>query len=172
MIADVERPVPLHFSYTLVPLTETLQDLLSTNRAPVYIVHFTQAAALERAQALSSLTVASRAERDQIAEVIADFRFSPGFGRTLSRLVRHGIGVHHAGMLPKYRRLVEKLAQSGLLKVICGTDTLGVGINVPIRTVLDDRVVQVRRPPHPAVVGPGVPPDRRPRRPGRLRRRR
>jgi superfamily II RNA helicase len=136
VIANVERPVPLHFSYTQVPLTETLQDLLTTDRAPVYIVHFTQASALERAQALSSLTVASRAERDQIAEVIADFRFSPGFGRTLSRLVRHGIGVHHAGMLPKYRRLVEKLAQSGLLKVICGTDTLGVGINVPIRTVL------------------------------------
>src|SRR6476620_11820052 len=136
VIANVERPVPLHFSYTLVPLTETLQDLLATNRAPVYIVHFTQASALERAQALSSLTVASRADRDQIAEVIADFRFSPGFGRTLSRLVRHGIGVHHAGMLPKYRRLVEKLAQSGLLKVICGVDTLGVGINVPIRTVL------------------------------------
>ncbi|MEP6560360.1 MAG: DUF3516 domain-containing protein [Nakamurella sp.] len=136
VIANVERPVPLHFSYTVVPLTETLQDLLATNRAPVYIVHFTQAAALERAQALSSIPVASRAERDQIAEVIADFRFSPGFGRTLSRLVRHGIGVHHAGMLPKYRRLVEKLAQSGLLKVICGTDTLGVGINVPIRTVL------------------------------------
>ncbi len=136
VIANVKRPVPLHFSYTLVPLTETLQDLLATQRAPVYIVHFTQAAALERAQALSSLAVATRAERDQIAEVIADFRFSPGFGRTLSRLVRHGIGVHHAGMLPKYRRLVEKLAQSGLLKVICGTDTLGVGINVPIRTVL------------------------------------
>ncbi|MFN8200566.1 MAG: DUF3516 domain-containing protein [Nakamurella multipartita] len=136
VITDVPRPVPLHFSYTLVPLTETLQDLLETQRAPVYIVHFTQAAALERAQALSSIAVATRAERDEIAEVIGEFRFSPGFGRTLSRLVRHGIGVHHAGMLPKYRRLVEKLAQSGLLKVICGTDTLGVGINVPIRTVL------------------------------------
>ena len=44
--------------------------------------------------------------------------------------------MHHAGMLPKYRRLVETLAQAGLLRVICGTDTLGVGINVPIRTVL------------------------------------
>ncbi|HEY5880676.1 MAG TPA: DUF3516 domain-containing protein [Nakamurella sp.] len=136
IITDVPRPVPLHYSYTLVPLTETLQDLLETQRAPVYIVHFTQAAALERAQALSSIAVATRAERDEIADVIGEFRFSPGFGRTLSRLVRHGIGVHHAGMLPKYRRLVEKLAQSGLLKVICGTDTLGVGINVPIRTVL------------------------------------
>ncbi|TKV61968.1 DUF3516 domain-containing protein [Nakamurella flava] len=135
-ITDVERPVPLHFSYTLVPITETVEELLSTQRAPVYVVHFTQAAALERAQALSSINVATRAQRDEIADTIADFRFSAGFGKTLSRLVRMGIGVHHAGMLPKYRRLVEKLAQSGLLKVICGTDTLGVGINVPIRTVL------------------------------------
>ncbi|MTD17231.1 DUF3516 domain-containing protein [Nakamurella sp. YIM 132087] len=136
IIDDAKRPVPLHFSYVTMPLQETLEELLSTGLAPVYIVHFTQAAALERAQALMSVTVASRADRDAIAELIGDFRFSAGFGRTLSRLVRHGIGVHHAGMLPKYRRLVEKLAQSGLLKVICGTDTLGVGINVPIRTVL------------------------------------
>ena len=99
-------------------------------------MHFTQAAALERAQALMSVNVCTRAEKDAIAEAIGNFRFTAGFGKTLSRLVRHGIGVHHAGMLPKYRRLVETLAQAGLLKVICGTDTLGVGINVPIRTVL------------------------------------
>ena len=108
----------------------------TTQQAPVYVVHFTQAAALERAQALMSINVCTRAEKDAIAELIGDFRFTAGFGKTLSRLVRHGIGVHHAGMLPKYRRLVEPLAQAGLLKVICGTDTLGVGINVPIRTVL------------------------------------
>ncbi len=136
VITGVERPVPLRFSYELVPLQEMIEELLNTHRAPVYVVHFTQAAALERAQSLTSITVATRAERDEIAELIGDFRFSAGFGKTLSRLVRHGIGVHHAGMLPKYRRLVEKLTQSGLLKVICGTDTLGVGINVPIRTVL------------------------------------
>src|SRR5204863_7747503 len=91
---------------------------------------------IEQAQALMSVNVSTRAEKDAIAEAIGSFRFTAGFGRTLSRLVRHGIGVHHAGMLPKYRRLVETLAQAGLLKVICGTDTLGVGINVPIRTVL------------------------------------
>jgi len=99
-------------------------------------VHFTQAAALEHAQSLTSINVATRAEKDAIAAAIGDFRFNAGFGRLLSRLVRHGIGVHHAGMLPKYRRLVEQLTQAGLLKVICGTDTLGVGINVPIRTVV------------------------------------
>src|SRR5690606_18451830 len=89
-----------------------------------------------RAQALTSINVCSRAEKDAIAGAIGSFRFTAGFGRTLSRLVRAGIGVHHAGMLPRYRRLVEQLAQQGLLRVVCGTDTLGVGINVPIRTVL------------------------------------
>jgi len=135
-VMSATRPVPLVYSYRTTPVHETLEELLSTRHAPVYVVHFTQAAAVERAQSLMSLNVCSRAEKDAIAELIGGFRFTAGFGRTLSRFVRHGIGVHHAGMLPKYRRLVERLAQSGLLKVICGTDTLGVGINVPIRTVM------------------------------------
>jgi superfamily II RNA helicase len=136
VVKSVERPVPLTFRFVLEPLHETITELLETKQAPVYVVHFTQAAAIEQAQALMSINVCSRAEKDAIAELIGRFRFTAGFGKTLSRLVRHGIGVHHAGMLPRYRRLVETLAQAGLLKVICGTDTLGVGINVPIRTVL------------------------------------
>jgi len=136
VVRSAERPVPLVFSYVLTPLHETLSELLATHQAPVYVVHFTRAAAVEQAQALMSINVCTRAEKDAIAEMIGNFRFTAGFGKTLSRLVRHGIGVHHAGMLPRYRRLVETLTQAGLLKVICGTDTLGVGINVPIRTVL------------------------------------
>ncbi|HEY7176348.1 MAG TPA: DEAD/DEAH box helicase, partial [Micromonosporaceae bacterium] len=120
VISNTERPVPLHYSYSLAPLHEALDELLHTNQAPVYAVHFTQAAALERAQALMSVNVATRAEKDAIAAAIGNFRFTAGFGKVLSRLVRHGIGVHHAGMLPRYRRLVETLAQGGLLKVICG----------------------------------------------------
>ncbi len=136
LVTSVERPVPLHYRYVLSPLHETITELLQTHEAPVYVVHFTQASAVERAQALMSVNVTSREEKQAIADLIGNFRFTAGFGKTLSRLVRHGIGVHHAGMLPRYRRLVETLAQAGLLKVICGTDTLGVGINVPIRTVL------------------------------------
>jgi superfamily II RNA helicase len=136
LVANAERPVPLHYYYATTPMHETIQDLLDTKQAPVYVVHFTQASALERAQALMSVNVSTKEEKAAIAELIGAFRFSTSFGATLSRLVRHGIGVHHAGMLPKYRRLVEQLAQAGLLKVICGTDTLGVGINVPIRTVV------------------------------------
>ncbi|MET9274320.1 DUF3516 domain-containing protein [Kribbella sp. NPDC003557] len=136
IVASGERPVPLIYKYVTTALHETLEELLTTHQAPVYVVHFTQAAALERAQALMSINVSSKEEKEKINELIGNFRFSKGFGRTLQRLVKHGIGVHHAGMLPKYRRLVEQLAQAGLLKVICGTDTLGVGINVPIRTVV------------------------------------
>lgn len=136
LVANAERPVPLHHYYATTPMHETIQELLDTKQAPVYVVHFTQASALERAQALMSVNVATKEEKAAIADMIGGFRFTSAFGTTLSRLVRHGIGVHHAGMLPKYRRLVEQLAQAGLLKVICGTDTLGVGINVPIRTVV------------------------------------
>src|SRR4051794_19332376 len=136
LVDDAERPVPLDFSWSLEPLHELLEELARADRAPVYVVHFTQASALERAQALVSAKLCTREERRAIADAIGGVCFHPRFGRTLSRLIRSGIGVHHAGMLPRYRRLVEQLAQTGLLKVICGTDTLGVGINVPIRTVV------------------------------------
>ncbi|WP_407650254.1 DEAD/DEAH box helicase [Actinomarinicola tropica] len=135
-VRGVERPVPLTYEYRRTPMHETIDDVLARDLAPVYVVHFTHASAVERAQALMSINMCSREEKDAIADAIGGFRFGAGFGRSLSRYVRHGIGVHHAGMLPKYRRLVERLAQEGHLKVICGTDTLGVGINVPIRTVL------------------------------------
>ncbi len=136
VVTGVDRPVPLDYEYALTPVHETIHDLLEAGKAPVYVVHFSQRDAVERAQALAGASVADRAQRDAIAEAIGDFRFSAGFGHALSRLLRLGIGVHHAGMLPKYRRLVEQLAQRGLLRVVCGTDTLGVGINVPIRSVL------------------------------------
>src|SRR5690606_25069135 len=136
VVSSAERPVPLTFRYAMTPLHETIDELLLGGQAPVYVVNLAQGAAVARGQPRMSGNVWSKAEEAAIAEVIGDFRFASGFGKTLSRLVRHGIGVHHAGMLPKYRRLLEQLAQAGLLKVICGTDTLGVGINVPIRTVV------------------------------------
>ena len=136
LVDDAERPVPLNFSWSVDPLHELLEQLVRVDQVPAYIVHFTQASALSTAQSLLSAKLCTREERDAIADVIGAFRFTAGFGKTLSKLVRAGIGVHHAGMLPRYRRLVEQLAQTGLLKVICGTDTLGVGINVPIRTVV------------------------------------
>jgi len=136
LIASDERPVPLDFAYCETPLHETVEGLLETGKGPVYVVSFTQREAAELAQALTSLNVATRPERLLIGEALAGFAFDTAYGKELSRIVRAGIGIHHAGLLPKYRLLVEQLAQQGLLKVISGTDTLGVGVNIPIRTVL------------------------------------
>ena len=137
LVAGTTRPVPLDFSYVFSAVHETIEELLSDKKAPIYVVHFSQREAAERAQALTSLSgIITKEEKEAIAQEIGGFRFTTAFGKDLSKLLRKGIGIHHAGMLPKYRRLVERLAQKGLLKVICGTDTLGVGINVPIRTVL------------------------------------
>jgi len=136
LVASSERPVPLDFSYCETPLHETVETLLEEGKAPVYVVSFTQREAAELAQSLTSMTVATRAERDEIAAALGDFAFDSPYGKELARLVRAGIGIHHAGLLPKYRLLVEQLSQQGLLKVISGTDTLGVGVNIPIRTVL------------------------------------
>ncbi len=172
VVDDAVRPVPLTFTWALTPLAETVEDLVTTRQVPAYVVHFTQAAAVEHATSLLSSRMVTREEKDHIAELIGGFRFATGFGRTLSKLLRNGIGVHHAGMLPRYRRVVEQLAQQGLLKVICGTDTLGVGINVPIRTVLFTGAGEVRRQPAAGAADPGVPPDRRTGGPGRLRHRR
>ncbi len=135
-VTHTDRPVPLTFSYAVDPLHEVIERLVETGKAPVYLVHFTQRDAVEQAQALTSAHVATRPQREAIAAELATFRFGTGFGSTLRRLLQHGVGVHHAGMLPRYRRLVERLTQRGLLTVVCGTDTLGVGINVPIRTVV------------------------------------
>ncbi|NLE97197.1 MAG: DUF3516 domain-containing protein, partial [Propionibacterium sp.] len=137
-ISDAARPVPLTYRWSLDPIHETISTLVADQQAPVYVVHSTQAAAAEQAQSMLSLGAAkpSKERAEQIKEALAGFKFASGFGSTLQKLLRSGIAVHHAGMLPKYRRLVEQLAQQGLLQIICGTDTLGVGINVPIRTVL------------------------------------
>ncbi len=135
-VRSIERPVPLEFSYAETPLAQTLQKLTEEGKGPLYVVHFTQREAAESAQDFMSIDVSSRDEKKAIQKEIEDFRFTSPYGPQLKRWARHGIGLHHAGLLPKYRVLIERLAQKNLLKVICGTDTLGVGINVPIRTVL------------------------------------
>ncbi len=136
LVKSEQRPVPLEYEYSETPLEEKAAELVDAGRAPVYLVHFTQLACAHTAQNLLSSNFCTREEKQGIAEILHDANFRSPYGKEIARLLRHGIGIHHAGLLPKYRILVEKLAQRGLLKVICGTDTLGVGVNVPIRTVL------------------------------------
>lgn len=142
VVDDAVRPVPLEMDYVVEPIGELLQRLVGQDKAPVYVVHFSQKEAVERATSLLSVDLVPKSRKAEVVGALGDFRFGGGFGATLSRLLRAGIGVHHAGMLPRYRRLVERLAREGLLSVICGTDTLGVGINVPIRSVVMTSLVK------------------------------
>lgn len=136
VVRSTDRPVPLDFEYRETPLHETIADLVQRGLAPVYLVNFSQREAAEEAQNLLSVDFSSKEDKKKIAEALEGVKFSSPYGKDFQRLLRHGVGLHHAGLLPRYRILVESLAQKGLLKVISGTDTLGVGVNVPIRTVL------------------------------------
>jgi superfamily II RNA helicase len=136
LVSSSKRPVPLRYQYRTTTLLESVEELIDADRAPIYIVYFTQREATEAAQQFMSTNVLTKEQKDAVKAELGDFRFDSPIGKDLRRFIGHGIGVHHAGLLPKYRLLVERLAQKGLLKLICGTDTLGVGVNVPIRAVL------------------------------------
>ena len=142
LVDDAERPVPLEFDYVVDRLPDTVERLLGEGRWPVYIVHFSQRDAVATAQSFDRSSLISADQKKEIGAQLAGVSFTKGFGQTLKSLLAQGIGVHHAGMLPRYRRLVERLTQAGLLPIVCGTDTLGVGINVPIRTVLMTSLVK------------------------------
>jgi hypothetical protein len=135
-VSSGDRPVPLEFSYAVTTLAATVASLVAGGRSPIYVVHFTQLEAAQSAQSFTSIELCTREEKEALAQELSGCPFNSPYGPDIKKWLRHGIGIHHAGLLPKYRVLVEQLAQKGLLKLICGTDTLGVGINVPIRTVL------------------------------------
>ena len=175
-VTSSERPVPLEYAYSEEPLAKAVERLVDLDRVPVYVVHFTQKDAAASAQSFTSLQIATRPEKHALAAAVEDVRFSTPYGPRVRTWLKHGIGIHHAGLLPRYRVLAERLAQRGLLKVICGTDTLGVGVNVPIRTVPLQPPLEVRRREDGGALGPRLPPDRRARgaqglRRARLRRR-
>ncbi len=139
-VSSADRPVPLEYAYSELPLAKTLESLAAERKTPAYVVHFTQLEAAQSAQDFTSLNVCTREQKNALAAALEGFKFSSPYGPEIKKWLKHGIGLHHAGLLPKYRVLVEQLAQKGLLQIICGTDTLGVGINVPIRTVLFTRL--------------------------------
>lgn len=136
VVRSATRPVPLEYEYRVVALHETISDLLEAHKAPIYVVNFTQRECAEQAQSLTSMNFCTKDEKRAIATALHGFRFDTPFGKDVQGFVRHGLGIHHAGLLPKYRLMIERLAQQGHLKIVCGTDTLGVGVNIPLRSVL------------------------------------
>src|SRR5438445_2841405 len=139
-VASKDRPVPLEYAYSEISLAQTVERLAGEGKSPVYVVHFTQLEAAQSAQDFTSINVCTREEKAVLGNALEGFKFTSPYGPEIRRWLKHGIGLHHAGLLPKYRVLVEQLTQRGLLKIVCGTDTLGAGINMPLRTVLFTRV--------------------------------
>lgn len=138
-VTSKERPVPLEYHYKEDRLLmETIEEVLRDGLVPVYVVSFRRRDAAELAPKLRStrLDEKARERRTLIHAELERHTLDTPFGRTLRELLPHGLAVHHGGMLPKYRRLVERLATRGLISVISGTDTLGVGVNMPIRAVI------------------------------------
>mmetsp|Transcript_150922 Transcript_150922/g.485017 ORF Transcript_150922/g.485017 Transcript_150922/m.485017 type:complete len:1052 (+) Transcript_150922:144-3299(+) len=138
VVTSKDRPVPLDWSYMERNIYDGIAELIQDGKVPAYIVNFTQR---EAADVATTLTDTKRfrctdEKRKELECLIRDFNFDTPYGSHIRKLLLNGIGLHHAGLLPKYRLLVERLAQAGKLTCICGTDTLGVGVNVPIRTVL------------------------------------
>src|ERR1051326_4482093 len=121
-VASKDRPVPLEYAYSELPLATTLESLVAERKAPVYVVHFTQLEAAQSAQDFTSINVCTREEKAALSSAVEGFKFTSPYGPEIRKWLKHGIGLHHAGLLPKYRVLVEQLAQKGLLKIICGTD--------------------------------------------------
>ncbi len=140
LVGGAARPVPLRFEYRTTLLHHTIEDLLEADQAPLYVVNFSQRDAVSEATNLASVAKLDAVAKEIVAAELAAAKLPPGFGRDLARLLRNGVGVHHAGMLPRYRRLVERLTQRGVLRIVSGTDTLGVGVNLPIRTVVLTRL--------------------------------
>ena len=81
-VGGSDRPVPLDFHYVFTPVHETIEELLSDGKAPIYVVHFSQREATERAQALTSISMITPEEKEAVREAISDFRFTTTFGKT------------------------------------------------------------------------------------------
>ena len=143
LVLSQERPIPLNHAWRLTPVADSIVEAVEQGLTPVYVVYFSrrdasQEAGLLRGKLLGhpALSEGAEARRAAIREHLRGQRLDSPFGKVLARLLPHGIAIHHSGMLPRYRRLVERLANEGLVHVVCGTDTLGVGVDMPVRTVV------------------------------------
>ena len=103
LVVDAPRPVPLSYDYVTTSLEGTVELAMRRGEAPLYIVHFSQDAALATAQSLANFGIASKEQREAIKEAAKGTSFSTAFGKILKRLLGCGVGVHHAGMSSAWR---------------------------------------------------------------------
>lgn len=142
-----ERKVPLVFQW--VPdmlLTEQLewmsQGTEEERKTPALIFCFNREECWTTAETLKGKRLLADGQQARLSRELEKYDFSRGAGPKLKQVLLRGVGVHHAGLLPSYRRIVEELFQNKLLSVAVCTETLSAGINLPARSAVLPSIVK------------------------------
>ena len=137
LVESRERKVPLVHEFREEMLIETVRELAHTGDVPAIVFVFGREQCFEVARLLKSCRRFTTDEEKAKIEALCDETLLPaGAAKELRPLLGHGIGVHHAGILPIYKALVEQLALERLIKFVVSTETIAAGINLPARTVV------------------------------------
>src|SRR5688572_30312151 len=141
LVEGRERKVPLHFDWVgdeLLPdfMERIAQGTEEQRRTPALVFCFDRNVSWDTAEVLKGKDVFTEGQRQPLLDRLESFDFSVGSGNKLRTFLTRGIGIHHAGLLPRYRRVVEMLFQEKLLPVCVCTETLAAGINLPARSVI------------------------------------
>ncbi|HKE17377.1 MAG TPA: DEAD/DEAH box helicase [Kofleriaceae bacterium] len=137
LVESRERRVPLYHEYRESYLVEVVRELAAAGDVPAIVFVFGREACFETARLLKSCRrFTSAEEKDEIDRRCAKVLLDGGLSDELRALLGHGIGVHHAGILPRYKQLVEQLALERLIKFVVSTETISAGINLPAKRVV------------------------------------
>lgn len=141
LVATNERRVPLEFTYVDDKLLqEQLESMIADDegnaRVPALVFCFVRDECWEVAERLKGLPLISRDKRTEIETILADHDLTQGIGPKLSQMLIRGVGVHHAGILPRHKELVEALFLRKLVPFVVCTETLAAGVNLPARSVV------------------------------------
>jgi superfamily II DNA/RNA helicase len=141
LVEGKERKVPLHFRWVGdMLLGEQLEAMAAGDetirRTPTLVFCFNRDECWSVAEQLKGLDLLPEGAKRKLDEELAKHDFTVGAGGKIRNLLIRGVGVHHAGLLPRYRRVVEEMYQRKLLPVCVCTETLAAGINLPARSVL------------------------------------
>lgn len=141
LVQGTERKVPLTYQWVGDKLlSELLEEMAEgtdqTRRTPALLFCFSRDECWNIAEQLKGKSLLASGQQGRLADELERYDFSQGAGPKLRQILFRGVGVHHAGILPRYRRIVEELFQRKLLTVCVCTETLSAGINLPARSVV------------------------------------
>ncbi len=137
LVESRERKVPLYHEYHESYLIEMVRELAASEDVPAIIFVFGRERCFDTARLLKSCRrFTSDEEKQRIEKLCDEALLDSGVSKELRSLLVHGIGIHHAGILPRYKRLVEEMALERLIKFVVSTETISAGINLPAKRVV------------------------------------